>query len=100
MEMLSGVKVKCTSIKEWLEVLDVLFNNGHAWRGGSTISTISQYEVDNLYGLYIKDTDKSDYYQQKGAITFETYKDSFWSDSSHIPVNLQQIKDYYGEDDK
>lgn len=96
MVKLNGVKVRCSSTKECLEVLDILFMNGHAWRGGSTVNTLAQYEIDNLYGLYIKDTDKSDYYQQNGAITFETYKESFWSDALHIPMSIQQVKDYYG----
>lgn len=95
MNKLNAVKVRIYSVKEGERVLKVLFQNGHAWRGCSVTYKLSKYEVNNLFGLYIKDTDLDDFYQQKSAITFEESESCFWSDKRHVPMSVRQVLDYY-----
>ena len=94
--MLNNIKVKSNSIREITQVLSILFENGHAWRGGTQDNSLSDYEKDNLYGILVMDTDKNDYYQQKAAVTFETDPQDFWSESSCITMKTGEIKEYYG----
>lgn len=94
--MLNNIKVKSNSIGEITQVLGILFQNGHAWRGSSQDNSLSDYEKDNLYGILVMDTDKDDYYQQKAAVTFETEPQDFWSEVNCITMTADQIKEYYG----
>lgn len=95
MNKLNGVKIRIHSVKECQDVLKVLFDNGHAWRGGSTDSKLSKYEVNSVCGLYVKDTEEEDQYNQKAAITFEESETSFWSESNHVTMTVRQVIDYY-----
>lgn len=95
MNKLNGVKIRIHSVKECQRLLRVLFENGHAWRGGSTDYKLSEYEVNSLCGLYIKDTTPDDFYQQKSAITFEESETSLCSDKEHLAMTVQQVLDYY-----
>lgn len=74
-------------------MLEVLFSKGHTWRGGSTSTDLSEYEADNLIGLYI--SDDLFYSGDKAVVTFETDCQSFWSDKDHISMTLEQVEEYY-----
>jgi hypothetical protein len=93
--MINNVKARCRSVAETLQVLNCLIANGHAWRGGGTHNTLAEYEVNNLIGIYIKDTDENDFYQQKSAITFETCIKEFWCNTGYQYMSPEQILEYY-----
>lgn len=90
--MINNVKIKVDSVKEAVRALEILFANGHTWRGGSISTSLSEYEVNNLIGLYVGD----DFYSQdKAVITFETDCIAFWSERDHLIVTPEQIGEFY-----
>ena len=91
--MLNNIKIKTRSLKEVVSVLEVLFSNGHTWRGGGTSTDLSDYEADNLIGLYVRDDEF--YSGDKAVVTFETDCQSFWSDKDHLNVSPEQVEEYY-----
>lgn len=95
--MLTEFKVRCRSVKETIEVLNFLFENGHAWRGGSKHANLSKYEADNLVGLYVTDAEDYDcYHPQEGMVTFETSEVAFWSAECDLPAySIEYIQEYY-----
>lgn len=99
MEQLNNIKIRVKSAKEAETTLQCLFKNGHAWRGGSTRTALSSWEVENIVGICVADTDPDDCYRQTAAVTFMTDVVGFWKDCLVVMPSdliLEHYRSYEG----